>query len=286
MQEIAPHVYIETGYIGVTLGAINWSHGLILIDCPFRLEDARSWRSALLNLGGGVDRMMVNLDGHHDRTIGGRAMECTVVAHQDVTNLFRARSSTFKTNPSGSGAEWELYSSLGTIRWALPEISFSEKLLVYWDDSPMSLEYHPGSADGAVWAVLPEQSTIFLGDSVMPFQPPFLETANIPLWIESLQELLTDKYQNYLLISGRDGLVTHNDVRNQISQLAKIDRLLDSLAAENAVPEETNSLVPKLLEDYEFPINREIIYQQRLSYGLKSYYSRISGLSNSEAEEV
>lgn len=285
MQEIAPHVYIETGYTGVTLGAINWPHGLILIDCPFRPEDARSWRSALLNLGGGVDRMMVTLDGHHDRTIGGRAMECTVVAHQDVTNLFRARSSTFKTNPSGTGGEWELYSSLGTIRWVLPEISFSEKLLIYWDDSPMSLEHHPGSAEGAIWAVLPEQSTIFLGDAVMSSQPPFLETANIPLWIESLQELLTEKYQNYLFVSGREGLVTHNDLRSQISQLAKINRLLESLVSENALPDEINSLVPKLMEDYEFPIEREIIYQQRLSYGLKSYYLRISGLADVEPEE-
>lgn len=285
MQEIAPHIYIETGYTGVTLGAINWPHGLILIDCPFRLEDTRSWRSALLNLGGGVDRMMVNLDGHHDRTIGGRAMECTVVAHQDVTDLFRARSSTFKTTPSGSGAEWELFSSLGTIRWALPEISFSEELLVHWDDSPMSLEYHPGSADGAIWAILPHESIIFLGDAVIPSQPPFLETANIPLWIESLQALLTEKYQNYLLVSGREGLVTHHDIRSQIGQLTRIDELLAGLAAENAPPEETISLVPTLLKEYKLPLDREIMYQQRLSYGLRVYYSRIIGLTDVEPEE-
>ena len=73
MQELAPHVYIETGYAGVTLGAINWAHGLILIDAPFRAEDTRSWRSNLLNLGGGVDRLLVNLDAHFDRTLGARA---------------------------------------------------------------------------------------------------------------------------------------------------------------------------------------------------------------------
>jgi hypothetical protein len=62
MQEITPQVYIETGYAGVTLGAINWPHGLILIDSPFRADDARSWRSSLLNMGGGVERMIINLD--------------------------------------------------------------------------------------------------------------------------------------------------------------------------------------------------------------------------------
>ena len=31
MQEISDHIFIETAYAGVTLGAINWPHGLILI---------------------------------------------------------------------------------------------------------------------------------------------------------------------------------------------------------------------------------------------------------------
>ena len=50
MQEITNRVYLETQYPGVTLGAIGRKHGLILIDSPFRPDDAKSWRSSLLNL--------------------------------------------------------------------------------------------------------------------------------------------------------------------------------------------------------------------------------------------
>jgi hypothetical protein len=60
-----------------------------LIDAPFRADDVRTWRSALLNLGGGVDRMLVNLDAHLDRTLGTRAMECTVVGQERMTEIFR-----------------------------------------------------------------------------------------------------------------------------------------------------------------------------------------------------
>ena len=42
MQEISPKVFIETSYPGVTLGAIDWTHGLILVDAPFRPEDIRA----------------------------------------------------------------------------------------------------------------------------------------------------------------------------------------------------------------------------------------------------
>ena len=66
MQEIASHVYIETSFPGVTLGAINWPHGLIQIDAPFRPEDIRTWRAELITMSGGVERLLVNLDAHFD----------------------------------------------------------------------------------------------------------------------------------------------------------------------------------------------------------------------------
>jgi len=92
MQEIAPQIFIETGFPGVTLGAINWSHGLVLIDSPFRLEDTRFWRSTLQTLGGGVDRLLVNLDAHFDRTLGARAMECTIVGHEKMAQVNEERN--------------------------------------------------------------------------------------------------------------------------------------------------------------------------------------------------
>ena len=150
MQEIAAHVFIETAYPGVTLAALNTPHGLILIDAPLRGEDTRSWRATLLNLGGGVERLLVNLDAHFDRTLGARAMDCTVVAHEKVSQIFRNRPVTFKTQGSETGAEWELYSNLGSIRWAPPEITFTDEMVIHWGGSPIRLESRPGVSHGAL----------------------------------------------------------------------------------------------------------------------------------------
>ncbi len=274
MQELAHHIYTETGYAGVTLGAINWSHGLILIDSPFRLEDARSWRSALLNLGGGVDRLLVNLDAHFDRTLGVRAMECTVAGHEKMAEVFRTRPITFKTQGSETGAEWELYNGLGSIRWVPPEITFTERLLIHWDDSPLSLESHPGPSTGAIWAVLPEQRIAFVGDALVPDQPPFLASADLPAWIETIKPLITTEYQDYLLISGRNGPVAHQQVRRQISYLEKIHQQMETLASQKAPASDTASLVTELLKEVEVPPQREVQYRQRLIYGLYHYYAK------------
>jgi glyoxylase-like metal-dependent hydrolase (beta-lactamase superfamily II) len=285
MQELAQHIYIETAHAGVTLGAINWAHGLILIDAPFRAEDARSWRSAQLNLGGGVDRLLVNLDAHFDRTLGVRAMDCTVVGHEKMAEVFRNRPVTFKSQGAETGAEWELYNGLGSIRWVPPEITFTEHLSINWGDNPLSLESHPGPSIGAIWAVLPQQRVAFVGDALLPDQPPFLASAHLPAWIAALQPLLTPAYQDYLLVSGRGGLVAHAQVRSQILYLEKIHQRLEQLAARKALPYETESLVPALLADLEFPAQREAQYRQRLIYGLHHYYVRHYQPSGEEIPE-
>ena len=274
MQELAHHVYIETSYPGVTLGAINWSHGLILIDAPIRPEDARSWRSTLVSLGGGVDRLLVNLDAHFDRTLGVRAMDCTVVSHEKMAEIFRNRPITFKTQGTETGAEWELYNGLGSIRWVPPEITFTEQLMIHWDENPLSLESHPGPSTGAVWAVLPKQHVAFVGDALVPYQPPYLVSANLPACIDTLKPLLTPAFQDYLLISGRNGPVAHQQVRRQIAYLEKAHQMLEELAKHKAPASETEGLVSALLKDFEIPPQREIQYRQRVQYGLHHYYIR------------
>lgn len=275
MQELAQSIFIETNLAGVTLGAINWPHGLILIDSPFRPEDGRVWRAALLNLGGGVDRMLINLDAHFDRTLGSRVIECTIVGQEKMSEVFRNRPVNFKTQGSETGAEWELYNGLGSIRWAPPEITFSEKMMIHWDDhSPMVLEYRPGSSIGASWVVLPDQHIVFIGDAVVIEQPPFLASASLQQWIENLKQLTTPAFQDYLIVSGRGGLVAMQQVRKQILYLEKVNKMISHLAEQKAPVQETESLVAPLLADFDIPPHRDLQFQQRLRYGLRQYYTR------------
>lgn len=285
MQEIANQVYIETAYAGVTLGVINWSHGLILIDAPFRQEDARSWRSAQLNLGGGVDRLLVNLDAHFDRTLGVRAMECTVVGHEKIAEIFRNRPASLKTSSADTGADWELYNGQTGIRWLPPDITFTDRLLIHWNESPLILEHHPGPSGGAIWARMPDQRIAFVGDALTPEQPPFLASANLPAWIKSLKPLITSEYQDYLLVSGRDGLVAHQQVHRQIHLLEKILHMIERLAEQKAPADEIHPLVISLMMEYDIPPHRKIQYRNRLQYGLYQYYTRLHSSISEEIDE-
>ena len=272
MQEISPKVFIETGYPGVALGAIDWTHGLILVDAPFRPEDIRSWRSNVMNMGGGVDRLLINLDAQMDRNLGVRAMDCTVVGQEKLIQIFRTRPITFKPFGSETGAAWEQYDNFGSIRWALPEITFSHQLQISWDESVILLESHPGPSPAAIWVNLPKQSVIFIGDAVVVDQPPFLAAADLTPWIEDLHQLLSSPYRNFLFVSGRGGLITHDQIRDQIKFLERVQKQLENLAAKKGTPDDTSHLVGGLLKNLKYPSNKDSLYQKRLQYGLNQLF--------------
>ena len=76
--------------------------------------------------------MLVNLDAHFDRTLGTRAMECTVLGHEKMVEVFHNRPLNLKAQATETGAEWEQYSIQGSVRWVPPEITFSDQ-----DDDPL-----------------------------------------------------------------------------------------------------------------------------------------------------
>jgi glyoxylase-like metal-dependent hydrolase (beta-lactamase superfamily II) len=279
MQEIAPHVFIEKSYPGVTLAAINWPHGLILIDAPLRPDDIRVWRTALANMYGGIDRLLVNLDEHFDRTLGARQVECMVAGHEKMSLLFRDRPVTFKSQTMETGADWELQNGLGSIRWAPPEISFSHRLEINWDADPIILEAHPGPSICSIWVELPTQKIVFVGDTIVPNAPPFLAYADLPAWKETLGLLLTRAYQDYVIVSGRGGVVTHNDVKTQLKFFEKVEHHLEKLAEKPDSIEEVNKATHNLLKNFDYGPERESHYALRLSWGIQQYLKHHSVVS-------
>ena len=273
MQTLAHQVFIEDQYPGVTLGAIALPHGLIQIDAPPSPEDGRSWRAALLGLNSGVERLLVNLDAHPDRTLGARSMDCTIVANEKTAQAFRNRPNTFKAQGDETGADWESVAGLGSIRWAPPEITFTQRMRIEWSNFPVILENHPGPAAGAIWTILPEAGILFVGDLIVCSQPPFLSRASLPDWILSLEHLLT-KFQDYTLVSGRGGEVPLSAAETMLAQIKIIHGKMENLANYQASSDVIEALVAPLMSELKIPADRQKQYAQRLSYGLRHYNTR------------
>jgi len=274
MEEIAKNVYIEERFLGVTLGVISQPRGLIQIDAPPSPEDGRSWRAAMMGMGNGPERVLVNLDAHPDRTLGVRAMDCTVIAHEKTAQAFRNRPNTFKAQGDETGANWESIPGLGSVRWAPPEISFLDQLTLHWGDTPILLQSRPGPTPGAIWVVLPSEKVVFVGDAVLKNQPPFLAHADLPQWIEMIKVLLEPEYKGFTIVSGRGGIVTTQVVRHQMEVLKRIHDRVEKIGKKKTTPSLTDKIADQLLKGFKAPAARQKQYVHRLRYGLHYYYVR------------
>jgi glyoxylase-like metal-dependent hydrolase (beta-lactamase superfamily II) len=271
MQQIERGIYYEDSFLGVTVGGLVFSHGTIMIDAPLRLEDSRTWRSALINQRS--NRLLVYLDAHPDRTLGARAMDCTILAHQKTAQVFRSRSTIFKGQFIETGAAWESYPDAIGIRWASPDIIFTHRTSLHWGGPEVVLEHHPGPTAGATWVVVSAERVVFIGDLVVINQPPFLADADLEGWLESL-ELLMTSYTDYLIISGRGGVVRKEAIRAQYQLIKNANKGIERLAKHNASPDDTLELIPSLLADFDFDDHQTERFTQRLKYGLYQAYAR------------
>jgi glyoxylase-like metal-dependent hydrolase (beta-lactamase superfamily II) len=255
------------------VGALVYPHGIVLIDAPIRPEDTRAWRSAIITGRSSPNRYMVSLDAHPDRTLGARALEAVIVAHQKTAQVFRNRPTIFKGQTIETGAAWETFSDAIGMRWGSPDITFSEQMSLHLGGPEVLFEHHAGPTPGSCWVIIPAARVVFVGDHLVLNQPPFLAQADLPAWIASL-DLLAKDYANFRIVSGRGGLVRVEDVDKMSSVLKDILHRMEKLAERNASPDATQEMVAGLMAQYPAPSKLHDLYTTRLRYGLHQCYAR------------
>lgn len=274
MKKIKTGIYIESGYAGVTLGALLFPRGTLLVDAPLKMEEARAWLADLRKKGAKGDRVLVSLDSHPDRTLGTQALDAEVIAHRESARQFRRRAAIIKSLRQESGAEWEGLEGLSNQRWVVPRLVFSERTRVHLGEDDVWVEAHPGPSPGASWVIVPDAKVVFVGDTVALKQPPFLALADIPAWVSSLDLLLSKEFKGYRIFSGRGGEVKAAQIRTQRRFLKDVEARLKRLAKRRAAAREVEKLVPKLISKYRYPAKLKVKYRQRLKHGLQGYYTR------------
>lgn len=274
MKSITENVIIEDSFAGVGLGALRLEQGIIFIDSPINARDAQVWRNSLSKSGSGTDRMLVLLDEHLDRSFGVKAMKSTLLAHERTAQALGGRPVNSKPIFIKTGALWESIEDLGSMHTILPEITFTHSMQINWGQDPIALEYHPGPARGSIWVVLPSLKIAFIGDCVITQEPPFLASADLPAWLESLTLLRSAKFRDYILISSRSGVINQEEVKQQSVLLKHIQSQMEKLAKNAGDGSSLERVTEEMMKETN-PRSRkeEDLFRTRLSWGLQQLYS-------------
>ncbi len=284
MDEIAPNVYVETGYPPVTVGAVLTEAGWVCIDAPPRSREVHAWLLALKTISGKPVRYLINTDYQRDRVLGNGWFGAPVVAHE-VT----ARRMLSLNAAQASQVDGEISPGAGDVlrpaspKLAPPQISFSDSLTLFCGEREIELVSQPSATRGSLWVILREAQVIFAGDTVCRAQHPYISEGVSRRWLEALRLLRTEQYAGWTLVSGREGVVKQSEIEALSEYLRAARRRVADLHRSGGQQSEVAQLVPEFLTFFPYDEDRRDEVQRRVRVGLEAIYEELRA-SGDEAE--
>lgn len=282
MEEIGNHVFMENSYAGVALGAIELDQGLLLIDSPLTAADQQSWRRQTGQLCERTERIVLMLDTHIDRTVGLSAMGGTVLGHDNAVEILSSRPVPLRSQDLAAGSEIEAVNLPANERWALPAMTFSQDIQFHLDGNPVQISHRPGGHLAGCWVHFDQAKIIFVGDSIVEHQPPFLAWADLDAWLAELAELQAEPWAAYRIISSRSGLIRRKAIEKQAQFIQQIKECLPDLVGQEDREGAIADLLPGLLRKISFDRKMTNLYRRRLAYGLSGYLKRCEALKRQD----
>jgi glyoxylase-like metal-dependent hydrolase (beta-lactamase superfamily II) len=274
MEEIAHNIFIEKGCPGVVSSVIKLSQGLLIIDAPMRADDRQAWQQTLGDLGGGKRRLMVLLDTHTDRLYGTQMIEYPILAQENALQIIRVLPSTQRASDLQEASDPETYDMPQNVRWAVPDLTYTKQVSIHWDEQPVMVTHQPGAHMAGSWVRYDAGKVIFVGDSVVIKQPPFLGWCDLDRWINELSELCSDTFKGYKIIGGRNGVVQQRSILKMIELLSAVKSFVVDASAEDHPEDRLDQFALKLMREINYDRDLKEHYKNRLVRGLKQLLQR------------
>ncbi len=275
MQEIAPNIFIETDYSFVTIGAVRTSVGWVCIDTPPYPRDARAWLANLMDVDPKPVQYVINTDQHRDRILGNYWYSAPVVAHKSTAQYMLQLKNAFVSQAADemSSNDNELIEIAG-VRLVPPQISYSDSLYLNCGEREIKLINKPSASQGSTWVVFPNEKVVFVGDTLVAGQHPYINDGATGVWLDRLNELRSD-YAGWKIITGRQQVddMTPSETLSNYLQTAR-EKVMNLHRAEGARTDLIN-IVQEMIDLYPYePAHREIVHR-RIKSGLESIYDEL-----------
>lgn len=283
MQEIAPNIFIETDYSFVTIGAVRTNAGWVCIDTPPYPRDARAWLANLMDIEPKPVQYVINTDHHRDRILGNYWFGAPVVAHEAAARYMLQLKGAFVSQAADemSSNDNELIEIAG-IRLVPPQISYSDSLYLRCGEREIKLINKPSASQGSTWVLFPEEKVVFVGDTLVIGQHPYINDGATGAWLDRLRELRS-RYAGWTVVAGRQQVddIAHSETLSEYLRTAR--RKVMNLHRSDSPRTDLVNIVPELLDLFPYePSHREAVHR-RIKSGLESIYDE---LQQNQVEEA
>jgi glyoxylase-like metal-dependent hydrolase (beta-lactamase superfamily II) len=277
MQEIAPNIYVETGYRRVAVGAALTGEGWVLIDVPTFPAEAHDWRQALHHVENQPVRYVLSTDAHRDRILSNGVMEdACIIMQEAAARAVLALEDGYITEAANELADdGNMLARIASLPLAAPNASFEEGMTLYCGGHTFELIAQPSASPGSAWIILRKEKVLFAGDSVVTGGHPYLAGHNSKAWLETLNTLRRDRFADWAIVSGRDGVIDPQDTEPLSEYLRVARRRVLSLLRNDGPRAEVARFVDELMAAFPVPRGAEEAVAARIRTGLESIYDEL-----------
>ena len=278
MKQIAPHIYVKDNYRGVTVGCIVTDAGVICIDSPMLPADARDWRAQIARLSPKPVRFVVLTDANRDRILGVQYLGGTVVAHEIAWEKIKSFGDAFRQQAADSLAPCSADAAAEVVadwRITLPQITFTNKLVLFHGDVPVVIQHVGGPTPGSVWVHLPKQNVLFMGDLATPNVHPLAAEGDIATWLDLLGQVQDKDFPAKLIIPGRGSPCNKAALGPTADYLRAMRTRVQAHIRSRKPRADLAQLVPEFLERYPVAADDRDCVQRRIRAGLDHIYDTL-----------
>jgi len=187
MEQVASGVYVETVYASGNVGFVVTSEGVVCIDVPMAFRDVRDWRA---QIGSVTDKPIVALiqtDCDQERTAGAAWVDAPLIAHDAAYDRIRTLNSDRVVGQAEDSVERSVRGEEARVR--LPDITFSERLVLHKGDREIHVIYGGGHSLATSMVYLPGDNIVFAGDVIYCNAHPSMSQAETKQWLLTLNQL-------------------------------------------------------------------------------------------------
>ena len=232
MEEVAPGIFIESGYPPYNLGLIDLDDGALVVDIPPRSSHAQAWLEQVQAAVGTV-RYVVLTDAQIERLVAAALWNIPVIASEaalrtvakfeerDWRDLLQATEERYPEDAD----------LLDDVKPNPPKFAFSRRFKFHRTTPPFVFEGVAGAAPGSTTLFVPEHKLLFAGDTVSISEPPPMHLApDFDAWLASL-EALAERTDVRHIVPGRgDAPVLRGELATQLEFMRVVQETAQALA--------------------------------------------------------
>ncbi|HXF70401.1 MAG TPA: MBL fold metallo-hydrolase [Thermoflexus sp.] len=229
-------VFIEDRLYFSTVGAVRTERGWVCIDTPADPLHAAWWRQTLEAIAPLPILAVIYTDASRDRVLGTailfKGRPGLVIAQHQAFDRIKSHGEIGRQQVIDTLINLGQSESAGILNQTplvLPNLTFSDRLVLKFGSPTLILEHVDGASPGQIWVRIPEHNVVFVGDTVTLNAHPNLSEADVERWLEQLQQLQAGRVARHI-VPGRGPLVDPQGVSPVVDYLKMLIKRVKTVA--------------------------------------------------------